>query len=877
MENLVGKTLGKYRVVARLGSGGMAEVYKAYHSGLDRYVAIKVMHDYLSKDEQFVKRFRREALALGKLSHPNIVPVLDFDQEADFYFMVMQFINGPTLKDEFTARLRQRRSFSLHELARIYQALGEAMTYAHSRDMVHRDLKPANIMIDEEGQILLTDFGIARILDATRYTATGALAGTPSYMSPEQGQGAKLDGRSDIYAMGVILYELSTGRVPYKAHTPIATIMKHVSAPLPPPTRFNSNLPGAVEQVIVKAMSKKPEARYQTARDMAQALREAVGLPPGDTLRRHPLRTVSPPPNIDQELDPHTGAFSTVNAPLPQTHVAVATPTQPNLPPPEPAAAPPPPRRRGMSLLLVAGSVLLLLLVAAVAAGLWLFSGTNTGPQTAQTTPTDDLPVTGTAQAVALESGQEATTTAVWLSEDDDGDGLTNAQEIDLGTRPDRRDTDEDGLNDAAEIEQYQTDPLKADTDSDGLNDGEEIQQGLNPRSDDTDGDGLSDAGDPDPGNLPTPTPTLTPASTSTSSPTASPSATATAMPIPTEEPTVTPTTGSSQVRTSLSAAPPGIFQDFESAGSWRRGDQPYGEFSRTSAKHFSGSFAGQLDYNFPTTENDFVVFSQPRALAGEPKAISAQVYGDGAGHFLNVWIKDSAGQVWGMSFGQIEHTGWQEMTALLDPGQPWPSGHISGPDNGQIDYPISFEALVLDDGNDGFSGSGTIYIDNLTSQSDASTPASTPAATAPAPPSGSTGPPSASNGRYRLEVGQKFTYIQPWGAPRSGDPCQALRDQDWDDTRGIYRSLTVEMALSNQTQNPVPDNWGGVEYQTGAGERGTLCRYEYPGSGPPPGETRSVTFFALIDLSDYVQYIRLNNLDGPPLELCFKQDGSGC
>ena len=167
MANLVGRTLGKYRLVARLGSGGMAEVYKAYQPGLNRYVGIKVLHSHMVGEENFVARFEREALSVGKLRHPNIVQVFDFDREGEIYFMAMEFIDGPTLKDELEARHNAGQPFNLNEIARIFVALCSAIDYAHARGMVHRDLKPANVMINREGQVVLTDFGITRIMGGT--------------------------------------------------------------------------------------------------------------------------------------------------------------------------------------------------------------------------------------------------------------------------------------------------------------------------------------------------------------------------------------------------------------------------------------------------------------------------------------------------------------------------------------------------------------------------------------------------------------------------------------------------------------------------------------------------------------------------------------
>jgi hypothetical protein len=362
-----------------------------------------------------------------------------------------------------------------------------------------------------------------------------------------------------------------------------------------------------------------------------------------------------------------------------------------------------------------------------------------------------------------------------------------------------------------------------------------------------------------------TPTPTPTPTSTPTPRPTSTP-----------QEPTPTPTTKS---QISTSPAPLGIFQDFESQSSWKRGDQPYGEFSRSSSQVHSGSYAGQLSYNFPTPDNDYVVFLQSRRLAGQPNAISAWVYGDGAGHFLNLWLKDANGQTWGMSFGQIKHIGWQEMAAYIDPSQPWPSGHISGPDNGVIDYPISFQALVLDDGSDDYSGRGTIYIDDLNSQegSVAPTPTPKPLAGAPTPATGGVQPAPATgiSGDYSLVVGSKHIYEEPWGGARGGDVCKTYRDNAWDDKNPNFRGFNIELLLTNRSQIPVAEDWGGVNYITAAGKSSHMCYHGYPGSGPQPGGTSSVTWFALVDRGDYVRVIQLPNVNGQFLQICLDASGA--
>jgi hypothetical protein len=273
MADLTGKTLGRYRLVERIGRGGMATVYKAYQPALERYVAVKVMHEQLvAEDPQFFKRFQREARAVAALRHPNIVQVFDFGVEDGVPYMVMEYLEGVTLKHELQALTARGETMPPGEAGRIFQAIAGAVDHAHGQGMAHRDLKPANVMLTAKGEVVLTDFGIARIVGGTQYTATGAILGTPAYMSPEQGQGQGGDERSDVYALGVILYEMVTGRVPFDADTPLAVIYKHISDPLPLPRRLNPALPEGVEQVILKAMAKRPEDRYQRVADMADAL-----------------------------------------------------------------------------------------------------------------------------------------------------------------------------------------------------------------------------------------------------------------------------------------------------------------------------------------------------------------------------------------------------------------------------------------------------------------------------------------------------------------------------------------------------------------------------------------------------------------------------
>ncbi len=273
-DELLGQNLGKYEVKERIGRGGMAEVYKAYHESLDRFVAVKVLHPFLGEDPEFQERFEREARNIARLKHTNIVQVYDFDVDSkrDLYYMIMEFIDGPTLRTRLMQLSFQGEQFSIAEAVRVIRDLASALAFAHSRGMIHRDIKPANIMLDSDGRVVLTDFGIARIVSGPTMTASGSMVGTPAYMSPEQGLGQPGDNRSDIYSLGVVLYQLVTGTTPYDADTPIAIVLKHVNDPLPPPTSINAEIPEALERIIFRALAKSPEERYQKIEEMIEHL-----------------------------------------------------------------------------------------------------------------------------------------------------------------------------------------------------------------------------------------------------------------------------------------------------------------------------------------------------------------------------------------------------------------------------------------------------------------------------------------------------------------------------------------------------------------------------------------------------------------------------
>ncbi len=275
-KSLEGQTLGKYHILEPLGQGGMAQVYRAYHPSLDRYVAIKILRSDLVEDQEFLSRFSREARSVAALRHPNIVQVFDFDVEDEVYYMVMELLEGDTLKAYLNRYRGRSERVPPAEICRILTDVLKGLGYAHGEGIIHRDIKPANILLTRKGEAVITDFGIAQIVGGTKYTVAGALMGTLHYMAPEQGIGKNIDARSDIYSLGVVLYEMLIGHPPFDADTPLAILMKHMNDPLPIPTESGRTIPEPFERVVLKALAKQPEDRYQTAEAMLQAVQEAA-------------------------------------------------------------------------------------------------------------------------------------------------------------------------------------------------------------------------------------------------------------------------------------------------------------------------------------------------------------------------------------------------------------------------------------------------------------------------------------------------------------------------------------------------------------------------------------------------------------------------
>lgn len=272
MQNLINNTLGGYNLVQELGKGGMATVYKAYQPTLERWVAVKVLEPaYISDDSEVLARFRREARAVAALRHPNILTVIDYGEEEGLAYIVMEYVEGGTLKD----RLRGE-PFDWQRTLSLSVPVGRALAYAHEQGIVHRDVKPANILLPSEDWPLLADFGLVKLQQARRaLTQAGVILGTPDYTSPEQALGESIDHRADIYALGVVLFEMVTGQLPFKADRAFDMLLAHINEPPPSPRSLVANVPEAVEKVILKALAKSPDERYLHMSDMVNSLEAA--------------------------------------------------------------------------------------------------------------------------------------------------------------------------------------------------------------------------------------------------------------------------------------------------------------------------------------------------------------------------------------------------------------------------------------------------------------------------------------------------------------------------------------------------------------------------------------------------------------------------
>ena len=392
-DEYAGRTLGQFEIVEEIGRGGMATVYRARQKSINRMVAIKILPRALLHDPAFYERFTREVDVIAHLEHPHILPIYDFGEVDGVPYIAMRYLAGGSL----AARIR-RGPLTPEQIVRPFGQVAQALDYAHQQGIIHRDLKPGNILLDEQGNAYLSDFGIARVLNSN---LTGSqIIGTPAYMSPEQANGLPLDARSDLYSLGIVLFELLTGSEPFFADTPVGLLLKHIGEPLPSLRQRRPELSIGIEAVVVKAAAKQPGDRYASASDMASALAAMVSAAPGGAQR---ARSDEDTPTLLTDL------------PLRQTPVAAARlptlPPQPATTAPKsassaaaPEAQPAPRRRLG---LIAAGAAAALVVLAVLALAL-------IRPQPAPpiiVTPTADL-----AAATPFADGQTAASERISLT-----------------------------------------------------------------------------------------------------------------------------------------------------------------------------------------------------------------------------------------------------------------------------------------------------------------------------------------------------------------------------------------------------------------------------------------------------------------------------
>ncbi|MGC9358654.1 MAG: protein kinase domain-containing protein, partial [Anaerolineae bacterium] len=338
-DTLVGRYIERYKIIKRIGHGGMAEVYKGLHPALHRHVAIKVVGRHLQANPEVNARFQREARAVAALRHPNIVQIFDFGRYEGGHYMVMEYVEGTDLRAEMDRRWQEGRAFTPEEIMSLAEQVASALDYAHSEGVIHRDVKPSNVLLNTRGDAILGDFGLAMLRDRLSQATLGHAFGTPEYVAPEQAMDSRAaTPQSDIYSLGGILYEMTTGQLPFEADSAISLALKHINEEPKPLREHVSDLPPAVETVILKSLAKDPGKRYATALALVTALRQAwTGEVAEDTLIVQRRAVDSTPSPEKSEPKP-----SVVDHPTPP-------PEKKETPPPQVPAKPASPAARGRS------------------------------------------------------------------------------------------------------------------------------------------------------------------------------------------------------------------------------------------------------------------------------------------------------------------------------------------------------------------------------------------------------------------------------------------------------------------------------------------------------------------------------------------------
>ncbi|MFV9504127.1 MAG: serine/threonine-protein kinase [Oscillochloridaceae bacterium umkhey_bin13] len=449
MSSLIGRRLGRYELRAELGRGGMARVYQATDTLLQRQVALKILAAQLSLDDEFVRRFEREAATAANLRHPAIVTIYDVGEQDGLYYIAMELVHGRSLH----AVLEERSTLGLGYAVSLLDPVARALDFAHEQGAVHRDIKPHNILLDHNGRVLLTDFGIAQTPDSDgdRLTRTGVFMGTPEYISPEQAEARRVDGRSDLYSLAVVAYEIITGRVPFVGATP-QLIVAHSQQPPPPPSSVQANLPSELDEVLTRALAKRAERRYPTGMALVEALRAVAaraGTPmatpeqvaalatPGGQLPTPPIP--QPIPALPPRARP-APVLSSAGQPTAREPVLAVTPPRaqpaprPPMSTPRPVRPLPPTRQGsdlvsqwpqiGLGVLLIGVTIMLLLAVAQGLAGLGAAGPPPTlvppppptsTPQPTSPPPTEAPGLVGSALPLATATPEPPTATTTLL------------------------------------------------------------------------------------------------------------------------------------------------------------------------------------------------------------------------------------------------------------------------------------------------------------------------------------------------------------------------------------------------------------------------------------------------------------------------------